>query len=120
MTKLQDTRTAALLRLASALVVALVLAGCTGITATPIGDVLKSPKDFDGKAIVIKGTVNSSANLVIVKYYVVNDGTGDLTVLTDGGVPNPGDKVRVKGTVDQAFAFQGHSIVVLHEKISGS
>jgi hypothetical protein len=90
-------------------------ASCAGVTATAIGDILKSPRDYDGKTVVVAGTVRDAANLLVIKYYVINDGTGDLTVITQRAVPNPGDKVRIRGKVDQAFAFKGRSVVVLHE-----
>jgi len=46
---------------------------------------------------------------------VVKDDTGEMVVVTDRAVPNPGEKVRVRGRVDQAFAFRGNSLTVIIE-----
>jgi len=88
---------------------------CGGASVTTIRDILASPGDYDGKTLIVSGTVTDSTNLLVVKYYVISDGTGSLTVLTDKAVPPKGEKARVKGRIDQAFALKGKSLVVLHE-----
>jgi hypothetical protein len=92
------------------------LLGCSGLTSTAIGDVLKDPRRFDGKQIMVVGKVKDSANILLVKYFVLEDDTGVITVVTDRSVPAPGDKVRVRGRVNQAFSIGGKSLVVLLEQ----
>jgi hypothetical protein len=46
-----------------------------------------------------------------VKLYKVDDGSGEVTVVSNNGrVPTKGAKVRVKGRVEQFATFGGQSL----------
>jgi hypothetical protein len=105
--------------LALIVVKSFLVVGCTGSVPTKIKDILDHPREYDGRTVVIAGEVKERTNLVVVKYFVVKDETGEITVITDRAVPNPGERVRVKGRVNQAFAMGGKSVVVVVEH-SGS
>jgi hypothetical protein len=94
----------------------LLLAACTGLAPTKIKDILDHPREYDGRTVVIAGEAKQSTNLLVVKYFVVKDDTGEIVVVADRAVPNPGEKVRVKGRVNQAFALGGKSVVVVVEQ----
>ncbi len=100
------------------LIAALTLASC-GLFATRIGSIVGDSRAYDGRTVTIAGEVKESANLLVVRTYVVDDGTGSLTVITGRAVPRAGAHVRVTGVVHQAFALGDESLVVLKESGDG-
>ncbi len=95
---------------------ALVLAARASLVATKIGDIRKAPGRYDGREVTIQGTVSATHNLLVMKYYEVTDGTGEITVVTQSALPKEGDRVKVKGTVNQAFAIGTARWVVIVEE----
>jgi len=93
----------------------LLLFACSLARPTKIKQILAQPREFDGRTVVIAGEVKESTNALVMRYFVVKDDTGEMVVVTDRAVPNPGEKVRVRGRVDQAFAFRGNSLTVIIE-----
>lgn len=89
--------------------------GCAALFATKIGDIQKAPGQWDGRTVTIAGKVTGTHNLLVVKYYQVDDGTGDIAVVTNSALPKEGDHVRVKGRVEQAFALGTAHVVVIVE-----
>ncbi len=92
---------------------------CSAVFPTKISDILVNPRQYDGKTVVVAGEVKESANLLFVKCYVVKDDTGEITIITDRAVPRSGERVRVKGVVNQAFSLGDRSLVVIVEKREG-
>ncbi len=90
--------------------------GCAALFATKIGDIQKEPGRWDGRTVTIAGKVTGTHNLLVVKYYQVDDGTGEIAVVTNSALPNEGDHVRVKGRVEQAFALGTAHVVVIVEE----
>ena len=100
-----------------ALLLAVALAsGCAALFATKIGDIEKAPGRWDGRTVTIAGKVTGTHNLLVVKYYQVDDGTGEIAVVTQGALPKEGEHVRVKGRVEQAFALGSAHVVVIVEQ----
>ena len=93
-----------------------IMVRCTGLFSTKIKDILEHPREFDGRTVTIAGEVKESANLLFIKYFIVRDDTGEITVVTDRAVPRQGEKVRVTGRVNQAFAIGDKSLVVIVEE----
>ncbi len=93
-----------------------VIAACAALLTTKIGEIQKAPGQYDGRTVTISGTVSASHNLLLVKYYQVDDGTGEIAVVTDSALPKEGDHVRVKGKVNQAFAIGSAHLVVIVEE----
>jgi len=95
---------------------AAVVAACASLVATKIGDIQKTPGRYDGRDVTITGTVSASHNLLVAKYYQVNDGTGEIAVVTESALPKEGEHVTVKGKVNQAFAIgTAHLVVIVEE-----
>jgi hypothetical protein len=92
------------------------LTSCAAILATKIADIRKTPGEYDGRTVTISGKVTSAHNLVVVKYYEVDDGTGEIPVVTESALPKEGHAVRVKGRVSQAFALGTARLVVIVEE----
>jgi hypothetical protein len=83
--------------------------------ATPIKEILDKPADYDGKRVTVEGEVSDSANILVLKFYRLQDATGRIAVVTSRAVPRPGAHVRSTGTVHQAFALGSDQLTVIVE-----
>ena len=84
-------------------------------TSTPIRRILDDPARYDGREVTVRGDVTDSANLVVVRYYHLEDGTGRIAVVAKGAVPRRGASLKVRGVVRQAFALGDQSLTVILE-----
>ena len=88
--------------------------GCPG--TKPIRELLDDPSRYDGKTVRIAGQVKEAAGVLGYGAYKVDDGTGTLTVISQGGgAPRVGAKVGVEGTFRAAFTLGSQSVAVLME-----
>ena len=99
-------------RAGSALLLAVVISGCAGIMRSPdIADVRRNTGHYSDRTVTFDGTVTSSWGVPLVpfKMYKVDDGTGEITVLSRGGnrTPVKGSHVKVKGVVRDVAVFNG-------------
>ncbi len=53
----------------------------------------------------------------IVKYFVVRDNSGEISVVTEKPLPVKGEKIKVKGTVREAFSIGTKTALVLVESV---
>ena len=97
-------------------VAVLLLVGCSSMFSTSIGKIQQHPREYDGKTVTVSGTVKQAVNLLFIKYYLVDDGSGSIPVVTKRAVPSTGEKVTVTGRVDQAFALGDRSLLVILEE----
>ena len=93
-------------------VLALVASGCAGVLRHPdIATVRRDVGHYSDRTVTFKGTVTSAWSLPFVpfKLYKVDDGTGEMTVLSRNGNRSPikGSRVKVKGTVRDVATFNG-------------
>lgn len=92
------------------------LAGCALSSHPKIADIKYNPGRYQNHSVTVEGVVTSSYGvpLVPLRLYKVDDGTGEVTVVSQNGqVPTKGSRVSVKGRVDQ-FATLGGQSVGLH------
>jgi hypothetical protein len=103
-----------ILKLAFALALAVSLAGCALVLRNPrIAELKGNPARFYNKTVAVEGVVTSSWGVPVLPYriYRVDDGTGELTVVSSGGrVPTKGARVRVKGRVNEIATFGGQAV----------
>ena len=89
-----------------------VLAGCA--TARPnIAELKFNPGRYHNDSVRVDGVVTSSWGVPLVpfKLYKVDDGTGEVTVVSqDGRAPSKGARVSVKGRVSEFATFGGQSL----------
>lgn len=97
----------------------ILLIGCSGLLATPIKKIIDNPRDYDGKSVKISGQVTEVFSLVLVKYFVVRDKTGEIAVVTSRPIPKPGAEITVKGMIKEAFSLGDKQLIVLIEKDQG-
>ncbi len=96
----------------TALLLALALSACAGTLRNPdIADVRQNAGHYSDRTVTLDGTVTSSWGVPLVPFrmYKVDDGTGEMTVLSRGGnrTPSKGSRVKVKGVVRDVAMFNG-------------
>ena len=99
-------------RAIAAFSLALIVSACAGILRNPdIGDVKQNAGHYSDRTVTVDGTVTSSWGVPLVpfKMYKIDDGTGEITVLSRGGnrTPSRGSHVKVKGVVRDVAMFNG-------------
>lgn len=90
----------------------LAMSGCA-LRAPNIGDLQRNPGRYQARSVRIDGIVTSSWGLPLVPFrlYKVDDGTGEVTVISQGTrTPTRGARVKVKGRVNEIAVFGGNSI----------
>jgi hypothetical protein len=88
------------------------LAACAA-RAPSIADVRYNPGRYHDRSVRVEGVVTSawSVPLVPIALYRVDDGTGELTVVSRRGhVPGKGARVRVTGRLGEVGVFGGQPV----------
>ncbi len=101
-------------RIFAVLALVATLSGCA-LTArrTQVADLKYNPGRYYDKTVAVEGVVTSSWGVPLVpyKFYKVDDGTGEVTVLSQHGrTPTKGARVRVKGKVSEVASFGGQAV----------
>jgi hypothetical protein len=101
-------------RLVAPVALIAMLSGCALTTGHPsVAELKYNPGRYQNRTVSIGGVVTSSWGVPLMpfKLYKVDDGTGEMTVLAQGGrVPTRGARVRVKGRVNDVATFGGQSV----------
>jgi hypothetical protein len=109
-----DAMTKTPARLAAGLALAVMLTGCALTVRRPsVAELKYNPGRYHDKTVAIDGVVTSAWGVPLVPFrlYKVNDGTGEVTVVSQGGrVPTKGAHVRVKGRVNELATFGGQAL----------
>jgi len=98
------------------LIPALTLAvqGCALSLRNPdIVDIQRHPGRYTDRTVSVSGVVTSSWGVPLVpfRFYKVDDGTGEVTVLSQSSrMPGKGERVRVKGRVQDVAVFGGRAL----------
>ena len=79
------------------------LSGCDtpldiGVDVTPLGTL---SQEQVGNEVTVEGVVGDRAPLLDGGAYVLQDETGTIWVISEEGVPEAGDSLRVQGTLEQ-------------------
>lgn len=97
-------------RACMALMLAAIPYGCA-LRAPSISDVHRNASRYSDRTVTLDGTVTSSwgTSPMPFKIYKVEDGTGEITVLSRNGSSPPvrGSHVKVKGVVRDIAVFNG-------------
>lgn len=96
-------------------ILVVVFSSCDGVFSTPIGNLRRSPRDYDGKRLTISGIVMEKNSFLFTKYFVLQDKTGEIHVVTDRVLPNVGDSTTVHGRLEEAFSLGDVSALVFIE-----
>ena len=84
-------------------------------SSVPIAIVLKDPRSFEGRSIILAGPVTSRQSMLSLRYFSLRDRTGEIRVVTPRTLPALGEQTSIHGTVQQAFAFGDRQLVVFRE-----
>lgn len=82
---------------------ALLAVGSSACASKTIYRATADPYEFRHRDVRISGVVVDSYSLAARGVYQIRDRTGQLWVLSDRGVPRPGARVTVTGTLREAF-----------------
>lgn len=85
------------------------------VRPTPVRDILSDLRTWDGQSVTIHGKVEAPTNLVLLKFYDINDGTGTIKVVTERGLPAAGSEIDVTGIVNQLYQVAGNEYTVILE-----
>jgi len=103
-----------LTRLATVAALAAATVSCALSLRNPdIVDLQRHPARYQDRTVSISGVVTSSWGLPLVPFrlYKVDDGTGEVTVVSQGlRTPARGEHVRVKGRVEDLAIFGGRPL----------
>lgn len=105
-------RTAQTKLVAIVLALGLAASACAARAAN-VGEVKMNPGRFVDKSVSIEGVVTESWGIPLFPYkmYKVDDGTGEITVVSrDDRVPGKGARVRVRGEVKNIATLGGRAL----------
>ena len=92
----------------------LLLSGCDYLPfgLTPVKEIVASPAQFEGKEVRVKGKVKGITKIPLVdlKLYVLDDGSGEVTVVAGESLPAENETVTLKGVVESMAIMGGESI----------
>jgi hypothetical protein len=71
--------------------------------ARTVNQVLADPSRYRDREVQLSGAVVDSYSFVNRGAYRIDDGTGQLWVVSDKGVPRTSARVTVKGTIREGF-----------------
>jgi len=83
------------------------------LRSAQVADLRDNPGRYQNHSVSIEGVVTSSFSVPLVpfKMYRVDDGTGEVTVLSQNHrTPTRGARVRVKGRVDDVAVLGGQAV----------
>jgi hypothetical protein len=101
-----------LTRLIAPIALVMMLGGCA-LHHPSVADVKYNPGRYQNKTVALDGVVTSSWGVPLVpfKLYKIDDGTGEMTVVSQHGrTPSKGARVRVTGRVSDVGMFGGQSV----------
>src|ERR1044071_2256135 len=101
-------------RALATLAIAMTVSGCALSLRNPdIADLREHPGRYQDRTVSVSGVVTSSWGLPLVpfRFYKVDDGTGEVTVLSQGSrLPATGERVRVRGRVEEVAVLGGRAL----------
>ena len=99
-------------RLAVLLFSVVLMAGCAA-RGVRIAELKDQPTRYNTKTVSVTGVVTNSWGIPLVPFqmYSIDDGSGQITVLSQSGrTPAKGTRVQVKGKVNEVAVFGGRSV----------
>jgi hypothetical protein len=86
-------------------------AGCAARTS--VAELKYNPGRFENKTVSVEGVVTSAWGVPLLPFqlYKVDDGTGEVTVVSQSGrTPSKGARVRVTGRVEDVATLGGRPL----------
>jgi hypothetical protein len=92
-------------RFVGSALLALTALASTACAATTVNKILGDPSRYRNREVRVSGSVVDSYSFATRGAYRIDDGTGQLWVVSDKGVPGKGARVTVKGTIREGFTL---------------
>jgi hypothetical protein len=89
------------------------LAGCG--FSTSVADIQAHPRDYAEQEVTVEGEVKEVFGFFMVKYFTLDDGSGEIGVVTERPLPQRGERIRVTGQVRETFSLGDRTALVLVE-----
>jgi hypothetical protein len=86
------------------------------VCCVPIKAIVDNPRDYEGKTLTISGKVADRVSLVFLKYFKLQDKSGEIIVITSRTLPALGTTVRIKGKIVEAFTIGSEQLLVFIEE----
>jgi hypothetical protein len=103
-----------LARITLTVILAVGISGCALSLRNPhVADLRDNPGRYQHQTVSIDGVVTTSWGIPLVPFrlYKVDDGTGEVTVVSQGNrIPTRGARVRVRGRVDDLGVLGGQAL----------
>jgi hypothetical protein len=102
-----------LLRIVVAALIAVSSACALSLRSAHIADLQQHPARYEDRTVTVDGTVTDSWGVPLLpyKFYRVDDGTGQIAVLSESlRMPGKGEHVRVRGRVGNVAVIGGRSL----------
>ena len=79
---------------------------------TPIHEINTAPVNFDGKEVKLKGIPKNPTRLPLVnlKSYVLEDSSGEITVLTELDLPKMNEEITIRAKVKSLAIVKGDAL----------
>lgn len=79
---------------------------------TPINEINTAPVNFDGKEVKLKGIPKNPTRLPLVnlKSYVLEDSSGEITVLTEFDLPKMNEEITIRAKVKSLAIVKGDAL----------
>lgn len=90
----------------SVLAIALLLTACE---EAKISKIKNDPSHYNNRTVVVDGRVTNSFGAIVAGVYEIEDETGKIFVISNGGVPSKGARVAVKGKVMNGVTLMGRN-----------
>lgn len=87
----------------------------SGFFTTPIGSILKNPRDYEGKLVKVSGVVTENMNIFVMKGFKLKDDTGEIFVITNKILPKAGSTATAKGYIKEGFTIGDAQFIVIIE-----
>lgn len=82
-----------------------------------IKELVENPRKYEGKRVSIKGKVENTYSLLIIKYFELSDESGArIRVITKRLLPRQGEIVSIRGKLQESFEFGNENITVFIEE----
>jgi hypothetical protein len=86
---------------------------CASLGGTHVSDLQRRPGRYENRTVTVDGIVTDSWGVPLLpfKFYRVDDGTGQIAVLSEGlRMPGKGEHVSVRGKVGNVAVLGGRSL----------
>ena len=79
---------------------------------TAIQEINISPASFDGKEVTLSGVTKDPTRIPVIdlKAYVLEDNTGEITILTGSDLPEMGVKLTVRVRIESLAIIKGEAL----------